>query len=140
MSVRIQFTALRAGVKHIPAPQITAALTAYNEKFVQTIVDKTKPYPPVPAGSWYVRTGHLYRSWKVRPRIAGDAISFEALNPVQDPRGRYYSGYVHGPTYQWTWHRRHGWRNIGDVVQEVGGHTAFRIGAQQIITKMTGAI
>lgn len=139
MSVKIQFTAIRKGVKHLPNEAVLLELTEYTRDFAQHVVDLTKPYPPVPANSRYVRTGRLGRYWKVQPRIAGNAISYEIINPVQDPRGMYYSGYVHGAEQQW-FHRRTGWRNINDVVIQVGGHEAFRRGTQQIITRKTGAI
>lgn len=139
MSVRVQFTAIRKGVKNIPSDEVLVALVGYTRAYAQRVVDTTKPYPPPPATSRYVRTGRLGRYWKIEPRIIGSAVSFTITNPVQDPRGHYYSGYVHGPEQQW-YHTRTGWKKIQDVITQMGGHIAFREGAQAIIKRKTGAI
>lgn len=62
---------------------------------VQNIIRLMKIYPPQPAGSKYVRTFTLRRSWK------GSAVGALAYKIEADPvqRGRHYGKYVVGNAY-----------------------------------------
>lgn len=135
----VQFTAIRANAKIIPGPAIRAALDAYTLDFCADIVIATSPYPPVPATptNRYERTGRLLRNWRVRPLPqAGGNLGYQIDNPTQDRWGRYYGGFVHGPSDQTSFHAAHGWENIGDHIDRA----QFREGAQEIIQAASGAL
>lgn len=131
----VQFTAIRARAKIIPGPEIAAALDTYTAAFCAEIVAETQPYPAAPGPpNTYVRTFRLLQSWRVKPLPSvGGSIGYQITNGVQDRWGRYYSGYVHGPSRQTSFHAGNGWENIRDHVDR----DEFKAGAQQIISEGT---
>lgn len=135
MSTLVRFTAIRANAKVIPGPEIYAALHEYTLAYCAELVTEVSQYPPAPPqrGSFrpYVRTFKLLRSWTVKDTSSGANIQYTIRNPAQDPWGRYYSGFVHGPSGQASFHSEHGWKNIRDFQDR----DTFREGAQAIIQK-----
>jgi hypothetical protein len=66
--------------------------------------DWTK-YPPVPAGSKYVRTGRLYGGWNSVTKPMSSGISGTVFN-----RGVYYAPFVQDDGKQRWFHAKTGWR------------------------------
>lgn len=135
MSVRVQFTAIRANANRIPAPQVYEALHEYTRGYCAEIIMKTSEYPPpVPpreGRKGYERTFRLLRNWRLIDASAGVGIQYRIQNSVQDRWGRYYSGMVHGPSRQVSFHAAHGWQNIKDNVDR----PAFKAGAQTVMVE-----
>ena len=130
MPVRISFSAIRPRKHRVPNKRIRQALDRYTEKFMLRVLEDTIFYPPVPAGSRYVRTTKLLRGWRIFNRSTGSGVRWEIVNNVP------YAQLVHGTATgakQWHVHRAHGWKNIGDVMRKHGGREQFRVGAQRII-------
>lgn len=134
MSVRVSFTSIRANARIIPGPEIYAALHEYTQVYCGELITEVSHYPdpPTPAQPTYkpyVRTFRLLRNWTLKDESSGDGITYRIRNPVQDRWGRYYSGYVHGPSGQASFHGDHGWKNLRDY----NDHGRFKAGAQAII-------
>lgn len=130
---RMSFSALRSNIKFIVPEAIRSALDSYTYSFARAAVERAAKYPPVPAGSKYIRTGTLMRSWRINNISTGEGIRHQLSNYATDPRGRPYSRLVYGPTDQWPTHAAHGWPNIADVLEELGGRGLFRRQVQEII-------
>lgn len=134
MSVRVQFTAIRANARIIPGPEVYTALHEYTQGFCAEIIMETSVYPPPVLDTQtgrlaYTRTFKLLGAWRLKDISAGVGIQYVITNAAQDRRGRYYSGYVHGPTGQAGFHVQHGWENIRDHVDR----PQFKAGAQATI-------
>lgn len=128
MPALARFTAIRANANQLNIAAIVAAADLHTQVHCARVITEIAPYPPVPPlPNTYVRTSRLITYWRVRRK--GPA-SHEIYNPVQDPRGRYYAGYVHGPSGQTWFHAAHGWRNIRDHLHR----EEFVAGAQAIIS------
>lgn len=131
MPTLVQFKAIPARAKIIPAPEIRAELDAYVRDFMADLIIKVSEYPPVPPPpNTYVRTGKLLSSWRLQPFSNPDEIAYRVTNAAQDRWGRYYVTYVHGPR-QASFHSAHGWKNIADYRDQA----AYRAGAQAIISR-----
>lgn len=134
MSVRIRFTALRANARIIPGPEVYAALHEYTATYCAEVIQIVSEYPgpvePPPGRRPYVRTFRLLSNWRLKDVSSGVGIQYQISNAVQDKWGRYYSGYVHGPSRQASFHADHGWKNIRDFFDR----PAFRTGAQAVMT------
>jgi len=129
----VRFTAIRANARIIPGPEIVAALDDYTLEYCGEVVLEVSEYPPVPPPpNTYVRTGRLLTYWRV---VKQAIASYRIINPTQDRWGRYYAGYVHGPSGQTGFHAAHGWKNIRDHIDR----PKFQRGAQAIISGMSGA-
>ena len=130
MSVRIRFTAIRANARIIPGPEVYAALHEYTGTYCAEVITTVSEYPPVPAPRVgrrpYVRTYRLLSNWRLKDVSSGVGIQYQISNSVQDKWGRYYSGYVHGPSKQASFHASHGWKNIRDHFNR----SEFKAGAQ----------
>lgn len=136
MPIRMTFSAVRSNVRRAPNKKIHRLLEQYTERFLaHNLLSEVVYYPPVPPGSWYTRTFTLLQSWKVRPISKGKGIRYEVFNDATDPKGRHYARLVHGPTGQWPHHAAHGWRNIGESLELIGGRGRFRQGVQNIINR-----
>lgn len=135
MSVRVQFTAIRANAARIPAPAVYEALHEYTRGYCAEVIMVVSVYPPpVQPGTGhrpYQRTFRLLRNWRLVDASAGSGIQYRIQNSVQDRWGRYYSGMVHGPSRQVSFHAEHGWENIKDHIDR----PAFKAGAQTVITE-----
>ena len=129
MSVRVTFSAIRANARIIPGPEVYAALHEYTRDWCANIITQVSEYPPeVPPREGrrpYQRTFRLLGSWRLKDISSGVGIRYQISNSVQDKWGRYYSGYVHGPT-QASFHGEHGWKNIRDYLER----PPFKEGAQ----------
>jgi hypothetical protein len=137
MSVKVQFTAIRANAAKIPGPAVYAALHEYTQGYCAEIIMRTSEYPPpVPprseSGTGYQRTFRLLKNWRLKDVSSGAGIQYQITNPVQDRWGRYYSGYVHGPSGQTSFHAAHGWKNIADEIDR----PAFKAGAQATLLEV----
>lgn len=130
MPVLFRFTAIRVNSAQINNALLVAELDAFTQAHIARIITEVAPYPPPPPRppNRYVRTNRLITYWRARRK---GLASWEAYNPVQDPRGRYYAGYVHGPAGQAWFHAAHGWKNVRDYLHR----TEFAAGAQAIIAK-----
>lgn len=140
--LRVGFTAIRQGVRAAKyrSGVVRIAVALNTEQFLERVIDRTRVYPPVPAGSTYQRTYELDRSWEVVDKSHGLGIAYAIENRARDPYGRSYAGLVHGPEGQWGVHASHGWRNIGDVMERMGGRGQFKRQTQEIITRLMGAV
>lgn len=134
MSVRIRFTAIRANARIIPAPEAYTALHEYTQEYCANVIMETSEYPPEiaypPGRRPYVRTYRLLSNWRLKDVSSGVGIQYQISNSVQDKWGRYYSGMVHGPSRQVSFHAEHGWKNIRDHFDR----PAFKTGAQATLT------
>lgn len=137
MPVLVQYTAIRANPAILPGPLIRAELDAFTRDFCGEVVIAISDYPPVPPPpNRYVRTGRLLRNWRVLSKGTGDQIKYVIDNPVQDRRGRFYVGYVQGPSGQTSFHSAHGWKNILDYKDR----DRFSTGVQAIIESASGGL
>lgn len=134
MSVRIRFTAIRANARIVPAQEVYTALHEYTAEYCGEVIQTTSEYPPPvvpgPGHKPYVRTYRLFGAWRLRDVSSGVGIQYQISNSVQDKWGRYYSGMVHGPSRQVSFHAEHGWKNIRDQFDR----PAFKTGAQAVMT------
>lgn len=139
--MRVQFTALgrKATDRIKPFAQTRHRLEDYTQDFAERVVDVVKQYPPVPSLN-YQRTYKLFRSWRVINASRGSEIRYQITNYATDPYQRPYAGLVVGQNTQLPLHASHGWRNIGAVIEQLGGRDRFRRGAQDIITAQMGAV
>lgn len=130
MSVRVRFTAIRANSRIIHGPETYAALHEYTQDYCSDIILQLA-YPPPQELPSYKRTFRLLLNWRLRDVSSGSGIQYQISNATQDRWGRYYSGYVHGPSRQASFHAgRH--KNIGDLVDR----PQFKQGAQLVITEV----
>jgi hypothetical protein len=138
MSVRVTFAAIRANARIIPSAEVYAALHEYvgvycGNLVLQMAYTDTDPPGSQREGHHYVRTFHMFNSWRVRDISTGAGVRYQINNPVQDKWGRYYSAYVHGPG-QTDFHAAGGWWTM----QEKIDRPEFRRGAQAVLQTTVG--
>jgi len=139
MSVRVRFSAIRANSRIIHGPETYAALHEYTQSYCANFIMELV-YPPPPdkpanpgTGKAYQRTYRLLRNWRLKDVSSGVGIQWQINNPAQDRWGRYYSGYVHGPSGQASFHAAWGWPNIRDKIDR----PEFKKGAQLVISEVS---
>jgi hypothetical protein len=137
MSVSVRFTAIRANARIIPGPEVYTALHEYTRGYCAEVIMNVSEYPPeVPPREGktmgYQRMFRLLKNWRLVDVSSGVGIQYSIQNSVQDRWGRYYSGYVHGPARQASFHAAHGWKNIRDSMDR----SAFKAGAQATILEV----
>ena len=134
MSFKAQFTAVTARPRRVAYPgDVIDELNEMTYDHAVTIVQSVSPYPPEPPGSKYVRTYNLLRNWRIKRTINWQGgLTAQILNPVKDPKGKWYAARVHGPLgTQWPTHTKTGWRSLADYLKRA----RFKHKAQLIITK-----
>lgn len=100
-----------------PAGATTRELRKEMEKVVADGVRYASDYPPAPAGSSYVRTRTLGRSWDRKVTQPGGTV----LGVVFSNRNiAPYNVWVQGPT-QTSYHAQTGWRTIEDIADFMAG-------------------
>jgi hypothetical protein len=145
---------------------MTDDLKTYTREFAEDIVKDLKEYPPPPGGSYsnqrrrsrkgsryklrgegrfggeYIRTYDLRNAWKYEAKHSGNRIAYSISNMVRDrKRHRYYAALVHGRpdgSGQWWFHAHTGWLRIDEAINNRGGRSGFREGAQYIIEDHIG--
>ena len=96
-------------VKKLDPGDMRKALKEALDNSVQLLEGDIKPYPPVPPGSSYVRTGALGRSWKrkVDPSRLYGEVGSEGVD---------YAVYVQGYPGQ-AWMHKSRWKTTQDVAE-----------------------
>ena len=86
--------------------------------FLDHAVEVISKYPPVPANSKYLRTGHLWASWHSEQV---DALTGQIQNVAE------YAGWVHGHE-QTAQHKGTGWTYAWDKAKWLAGFFVEKIG------------
>jgi hypothetical protein len=91
MSLKTEFRGLEAAQAHIKrvSDRLRPSLRAVDSKARKLLVQALADYPPVPAGSRYIRTERLKRGWE-RATPAGTAFGFQLINSTE------YAQFVQG--------------------------------------------
>jgi hypothetical protein len=139
MSVKFVFTAIRKNIRAIPTEKVYKEVDRYTAQNMRFLMSTVRQYPSAVAGSRYLRTFRLFNAWRLRSTSTGNGIQWTITNSVQDRRSNvYYASRVHGTAGgrgQWALHKDHGWRNLYDELQKMGGRNKFAAGVQRIITR-----
>lgn len=124
----IEFKALTRTPLRLEMSTIHAQIESYIHDYLDGIRKVVQPYPPVPAGSRYKRTGALLRGWS----ISGTAFDqILRIDSVAGGATRQYAKYVHGDqegNFQQWYHQGHGWQKLADHIDR----SAYRAGLQRI--------
>ena len=126
--VAIRFRSLTTKALRLEMAPVEDRIEKFLLNYLNDIKDKVQPYPPVPSGSRYRRTGSLFRGWSVL------GSTFNATLTIDTIRGgsrRQYPKWVYGDkegNYQMIYHQAHGWKRLVDFVSR----DVYRNGLQNI--------
>lgn len=132
MSARVTFKAIKAPERQIASARAIAEIEAAAYDWGNRMVEKLRRYPPVPAGSTYVRTKALKEGWRWRRSYAGGALSVVVINDTAK-----YASFVQGRK-QRSYHASHGWRTAEELSKELEREVPFHRIVSKIFAKYVG--
>lgn len=117
----LRFRALTKGRVQLVVESQLRETELYVRAHLEKILAEVRPYPAVPPGSRYQRTGTLFNSWEIIGATTFSQIDMRLVNYAQEPtaRAREYAVFVQGK-YQWWRHAQTGWKRVDDYADRVG--------------------
>lgn len=121
LQIRIRSLTKQKTFTRATADHLLGEVVATMDKQIDDAIDRLRTYPPEKPGSIYVRTGTLGRSWsRTDVRLTRSGLIATVTNDAVDPRGREYSGWVHGDEQgagQQEQHASTGWPLAAEVLR-----------------------